>query len=595
MSYADEVKKPGRVRYSKLRLSLDFCNNTYGVLPCTASLPAGQECYNTRKTCQDTPNYAKTVKHYFFSSPVAHREFFSGALPVIVTDPKTVPTEIKPDRGLSVRSKVVVEIQDMEYHDRSADPYFDTRDKPAEGQYFGRLLARNPYFVGRLMLVRTGYLTPGGTFNSVNKLYIISAIDGPIINKERVLYKITGKDLLDYASSGRALVPPPTDGALNAGITISATSLVLDAGTTVADYPTGGGTIAIGDEWVDYTARSGTTISGLTRGQYGTDADGHDAGDAVQLAKKFTGSPVKIIDEILDDFTSIDGDLYIPYDAGLTTPTGTNDEWDDEEDNWLTGINLSVVIGEPTQASGLINEICESFQIDLWWDEEEQKVKLKVNAPPLGNASVSELNDFQHLIADKTKIKDDSTRRISRVIFQYAKINAADDDRASNFARHHFQVSGAEGVDLYNEIKTRVIKSRWLSAAEDGQAVQTAQRLLDRFGDTPKTVTFSVDAKDSTISVGQVVDITSAHFQDVDGSELTLRFQVIKKHEAIQGHIYQYTALSLGFGFSARNGFVADNALPNYSSASDAQKLANAFIGPNTGVFSDGAGLYKVI
>lgn len=54
------------------QLDYDFCGETYGVLPCTATLgliDADDKCYNTLATCQDTPNYNQTTKTLTLSQP----------------------------------------------------------------------------------------------------------------------------------------------------------------------------------------------------------------------------------------------------------------------------------------------------------------------------------------------------------------------------------------------------------------------------------------------------------------------------------------------------------------------------------------------
>jgi len=615
MSYDSERLKVGREKRSQCVLELDYCSNDYGVSPCTASEATGLECYNTRATCQDPSNYSKTTKSYKFCSNEGRLEDEDTSIPIMVSDPKFVPTEIRPDKGLSVRSTVTVEVADISHHDRGFDPYVDTRTEAAQGLFFARLLARNPYHRKRLMRVNTGYLTtdlsetlvteddeervtedglPRVTesnttgqpeFKYKTRLYAISKIEGPIVSDTRIIYKIHGKDLLDFAAGGSAQVPTPSTGKLNASIDSSVTSLVLAAGYLAVDFPTGGGIIAIGDEWASYTARSGSTISGMSRGGHGTEASSHSVGDSVQYVQQFSGSPVDVIYEIIDEHTDIDASTYI-----------TSGDWTAEETYWFSGINLAAKIGVPTDASKLIDEICEAFQIDMWFDDVDQKIKLKANVPPLGNESVVELDDGQHLVAGKTKVKDLPDKRVSRVSFRYGKINHADSDRASNFSRHHYNIeSDAEDADGYDEVKAKTILSKWLNAAEDSIVVQSTQRLLDRFSATPKQVTFQVDAKDSTLELGGLVDITTDYVQNASGAPRTIRYQVIKAREVIQGHTIEYTGLSQGTFFSARNGFIASNSMSTYSAASASERLANAFVGPNIGLFNDGTEPYKII
>ena len=606
MTYATEKARLGREPFVQIELDMDYCSNLYGgglLSPldgtCTAALASGNECYNVRYDCQDTDNFVKTTKTYTLCTPHPNLPVGTTMFPCIVGEPKFTPTEIKPDGGMSLRSGVSITVKDFPHHDRGIDPYISTRSYSADSQgtFWGKWLARNPYYVGRLIRIKAGYIGESGyaTADLQTRLYVIDKITGPVISGDDILYTIIGKDILNLAKNEKIRIPAPSDGALNADILAADTSLVLDGGTTVADYPSGGGTVVIGDEWITYASRTASTLNSLTRGANGTTADNHSTGDGVQIVKNFTGTPVAVINEILTTYVGISSS-YIDY--GLS-PQGS---WDDEETNWHSGVSINAYIGTPTGAFKLLSELCDVFQIDLWWDEVNQKVRLKTNTPPLGNASITELNDTDNLIADKTTVKEDPGRRISRVILHYHKLNMGDDDRISNFARHHFETdSVVEGTNLYDEIKLKETKTLWLTSSNDSTAIQSAQRIIARFGETPTTIKFVLDAKDSDLKTGDLCDITTKRPQNTDGSDKITRFQVIKCKEIKQGHQVEYEALISSFTYNTRYAYVADNALDAtspmtvYDLATAAEKSANAFIGPNSGVFPDGGSLYLII
>lgn len=606
MSYETEKSRLGKKPFVQVELDLDYCSNLYGgglLSPlngtCTANLSAGNECRNTRFGCQDTDNFTKTTKTRKFCTSHPDLPVGTELIPCIKGEPKFTPTEIKPDGGISLRSSVSITVTDFPHHDRGVDPYFSTRTYTAneQGTYFGKMLANNPYYVGRIMRVKDGYIGVNGYSESdlQDRLYVIDKITGPVYSGDNITYTIIGSDLLSLAKSGKIQIPAPNDGALNAAINSTDTSLVLDGNTTVADYPTGGGLVVIGDEWITYTSRSGSTLSGLTRGTNGTTADDHAIGDGVQLAQNFTGTPVAVINDILVNHVGISSS-YIPYN---TSPLGS---WNDEETNWHSGVSIDANIGEPTDAQKLLSEVCEVFQIDLWWDEIDQEVRLKTDAPPLGNESVAELTDEANFIGGKIKVTENPDRRVSRIVLHYDKINLADDNRVSNFARHHFETNTeVEGSNLYNEIRLKQIISRWLTSTNDSTAIQTTQRLISRFGETPKVAKFTLVAKDAGLKTGDLCDLVTSKLQDADGSKKTTRFQITKYKEIKQGHEFSYDALISSFTYNTRYGFIADNALDAtspmtiYDNASDAQKLANAFVGPNSGVFPDGGTPYLII
>lgn len=567
-------------------------------LTCTASLSAGSECYNTRNTCQDTANYTKIFKTIRLCQPRPGLPVGTIMFPCLADKVKYTPTQIKPDKGLSIRSTCEVAINDFAHHDRGLDPYFSTRtfDPMAQGSFLGRLLARNPHYVGRFMRVRDGFIVDGAwDWDSFqDRLFIIDNISGPDIRNGRVTYKVIGKDILKLGEAKRTKVPEPTDGKLDAALTAGATSLTLTATTTLTDYPTGGGTVMIRKEIMTYTSRSGQTVSGLVRGQYGTTATAQSAGDTVQLCKELNANIIDVIDDVLENHIGIDGDIYIPYDAGLTTPTGTNDEWDDEQDNWLN-VTINTVIPKPIGALKLLDALCKENQIDIWWDDEAQKIKLKANVPPLGNASVKELSEGANIIGGSMRIKDMQSMRVSRVRTNYAKINLADDEKDSNFAVTDIYIDAdQEDADTYNEAREEVVTSSLLTASNASNVTQAQQRRVSRFGNSPKELSFDLDAKDADLKTGDLADIASKYVQDADGSNKTLRYQIIYKNEVIPGHRYKYKALS--FSFITRNAFIGADSLGVYTAESDANKLSSAFVAPDAGNFSsDGESPYLII
>jgi hypothetical protein len=302
---------------------------------------------------------------------------------------------------------------------------------------------------------------------------------------------------------------------------------------------------------------------------------------------------VNVVD-VLDDLLNKGGidESFIPYDAGLTTPTGTDDEWDIEKANWLSQ-TLTAVISEPTGVNTLVADLCNENQLNIWWDEIQQEIKMKVNAPPLANASVTELNDNQHLLSGSVKVKDDVNERTSRYLIYYDKINQVEDG-TKNYRKLYIQAdAGKESANEYGDERAKETKSRFFSATNSATVAAIAGRLLNRFALTPKRINFSLDAKDSSLWTGDLCDITTRYIQSFDGSDLVTRFQVVSVQEGEQGHRYDYEALE--FKFSNRNAFIGPDTLLDYASESQANKDAYAFIAETTGLMSDGESGYLII
>lgn len=108
-----------------LELDTDFCANTFGVAPCTAT---GVPCYNTFKTCKDQPNFIKTVKTYKFCSEGMLAPVGELVRPYIPRNGvATAPTVIQPGEGLAIRSQTKIALKDEPDSDYQMDPYRDTR------------------------------------------------------------------------------------------------------------------------------------------------------------------------------------------------------------------------------------------------------------------------------------------------------------------------------------------------------------------------------------------------------------------------------------------------------------------------------------
>ena len=177
MTYEDQKGKYGKTPVFYIEIQADYCSNTYGLGPCTAAGPAAGKCFNTFPTCQDEPNYDATnnptadpdlytKRVYRFSSQRIPGLTQPGDLqchPTIVKV-STTPTKLTPGSGLGMRSTLKVVISDHPWIDVDTDPYVLDRsyDPDLLGSYWGRWIARNKFFEGRVISVFSGYLDDNG-------------------------------------------------------------------------------------------------------------------------------------------------------------------------------------------------------------------------------------------------------------------------------------------------------------------------------------------------------------------------------------------------------------------------------------------------
>lgn len=585
MTFATEKVRVGRQPLVVVELDLDYCGNTYGSAPCTAAVgvTGTQKCWNTRAPCQDPDNFNRGVRTYRFCSQRSNLPVGVSMFPAIVDEPNFSPTKITPGEGLGWRAEVSVTLQDFPHHDRGIDPYVTERnyDPETRGTFFGKLLARNPYYQGRIMRVKTGYITsPWSWDNFETRTYTIESISGPDSNG-RVTIK--GQDILKLADNERAQAPEPNTGKVLAAIDdVTGTLTLTPTGIGNLEYAASG-TYRTGNEIGTFT-RSGDTVTLTARGLYGTVADSHDAGDLFQECLVYsTVNVVNILYGLLTDYVGISAS-YIDF-AG---------EWTAEKNTYLSMHNFSNVISKPEGVKGLIEELCRDALIDMWWDEKQAKVRLKALAPPLANATVAELAEAYDLLPDSVQVKPLPEKRVSRVWVSWDRIDYTERaDKAENYKQHLVNAAAVatEGEDQYDSKSVKIILSRWI--INEAQASTLAGRLVSRYRDTPKLVKFALDAKDSSVWTGDTKDINTRLIQDFDGANLPHRVQILQVDEVAPGHRYEYEALSLAF--SGRYGFIAPNGTGDYSIESETNRNRYAFICLNTGLFSNGDEGYKII
>lgn len=252
-----------------LELDLDWCANVYGSAPCTAAAGSGNECRHTFSTCQDKPNYSRTVNTVRFCS----RGIIAPAgLPVhpYLDKVRTSPTEINVKDGVSRRSNTSVILYDEPIKDVEGDPYFATRPAPAGGTFWTRLIARNPNAVGRPARIKRAFMPAGDPWSDdlfVVEHYIIETIRGPAKNGT---VEVVLKDPVKLAD--RVKVPVPSAGKLAVVFTNNDLELTLEPGQ--ADVYPAAGYVRVGKQVSQYTGKRPTTGWGFENTVDGWTASG---------------------------------------------------------------------------------------------------------------------------------------------------------------------------------------------------------------------------------------------------------------------------------------------------------------------------------
>ncbi len=594
MTFDDQRKTLGREPVVVVELDLDYCTRVYGTAPCAATIgvTGAAKCYNTRRSCQDSGNYVAAVKTYRFSSVLLPMGA-PLAIPSVLSF-RNAPTVIDPAKSFGQRASVSVTFQDGPLADFGIDKYVRERpyDSATTGTFWGKFIRRNPYYNGRPLRIRVGYLDEAGGFDWSNfqtYAYIIENIDGPDGNGK---VTITGKDILKLADDTRALCPPVSRGKLLAAITAVGTTATIDPADAAADYGTEypvEHTIRIGDECIRYS-RVGAVLTLNDRGTDNTLAEEHAAGDAVQLCVRFTDAAVKdVVYSLLTDYAGIPAS-YIDFPA-----------WEAEADTWLGSYKLTALLSDPMGVNSLLTELTQQALFYIWWNERTQKIDFKAIRPAI-ETEITELTDDYNAIAGSLKTTERPDERVTQVWVHFALTSpTADGEKIENY--HQLQIAAdpaAEDVTQYGDQRIRRIYSRWFAA--DVSAVNAAllgQRLVYRYRNNPRRLSMKIDAKDVGIWTGDVVRVTSKVIQSDTGAPLPTTFQVISISETKPGH--EYLVELLDTFFNGRYCFITPNDMPVYSLATEDQKRLYGFISPGlstaptAALFADGTEAYKIV
>lgn len=501
----------------------------------TAIIPLSVEpCFNTRATCQDTDNYARgtlPLKFVKSRSPLPNDDYYLPALESISIGAGQLNPggANKSSSPFGQRGTVSVSFKDFPHDDKLVDPYRDGRayDPFTRGTFFTKLLARNPYYMHRLIEIDSGYLVDGEIVEAIKRTFVITSFDG-VDSAGNV--KVSGKDILTLAESSKAQAPQTSTGKLALDMTTGLASFdLVPAGIGNIEYAASG-YVRIAKEIIAFT-RVGDTITPTTRGALGTEDEPHEADSTVQMCLEYSAQlPVDILYDLLLNYANI--------------PVSYLDKanWDVEGGAYLPRL-YSTLITEPTGISQLVGEMCEQMFFSVWWDERVNLVKVRAVRAPQDDV-IYNLNDDAHLVKDSVAWKDLPDQLVTQVSVYYGQVNPTLKlDEANNYSTVFTVLNaGASGANKYGINKIKTIFSRWIPSAAAGAAEDLATKIANRFGEIPKQVAFRVDAKDSYLWLGDFVRMQNRLMLDQFGLPRFADMQIFSANESDMGSQFKYIA-----------------------------------------------------
>jgi hypothetical protein len=412
------------------------------------------------QTSPDSPETELTLRF------AIDTEYLPNSIPAIasITDVQIQSATISLGEDLGQRGSVTVTFRDHRHIWAGED--FDS------GTFWGKFRARygltlqgNP-----LRLIRG---TLGQELEDMEiRHFLIDSTDGPDIYG---VYKIIAKDVLALANGSRAIAPLLSNGFLVGNITNVAATLTLSPSGIGAEYPASGYVAIGGKEIVSFTRAA--DILTITRAQFNTVAQAHNAQDRVQLCLEYNAdSPADIIYDLLTTYAGIDPDFI-----SLST-------WNAEVSAYLNTV-YSALIPDPRPVDQLISELIEQAALALWWDNIGQTIRLQVLRNVSTNAAVY---DEDNTLERTLQITEQPERRLSEMQVYFAKINPLIQDDEDDNYRSSAKVEDDTAVTEYGNAAIKKIRSRWIPSGGRAVAETVANKQLGRFRDPPRLMKFDL-------------------------------------------------------------------------------------------------------
>ncbi|MFZ5736305.1 MAG: hypothetical protein ACOY6K_05420, partial [Pseudomonadota bacterium] len=498
-----------------LEIDLPVCTRSYGVSPCTASIPetGADFCFNTRKTCQVREAYDEDDVTLRFARPADYLPVEIDAIPSIAEIAFT-PATISLGENLGTRATLQVTFVDHPHSDTGDgfDPYLDERDYDPwrRGTFWGKFRARHPFLTGRSVRLITG-LVGQSLAEMETRYFIVDSFDGPTPAGR---YTLSCKDVLKLADGDRAQAPRMSSGFLQSDISSASTNLTLSPTGAALDYPNDGYIQIGGKEVIRYHKGGGDVLSFDERGLAGTVAQAHKAQDRVQVVLRYDAlDPANIITDLLVNYSGVSGSQI------------NVSEWLAETEAFL-GTLYSAWICEPTSVATLISELIQQACLVIWQSETDQNIKLKVlRGVTTGAATFSP----DVVVKGSLDIHEQPTKRVSRVQIYFGQISPLKSISDVDNYRSSALVVDEAGEEDYGSSAIKTIYSRWIPPFGRAVAERAAAIHIGRYSVPPRRAVFTVPRYNGVVpALGIGYRLTAGSVQDASGAPADIPIEVTR-------------------------------------------------------------------
>jgi hypothetical protein len=516
--------------YQMVELTQRRCDLRFGIGACEAE--GSPLCYQTWATCKfkSAFNLDGVYRWRFVPkdqtlrlpySEASADDITGHAIPCIRSI-STSPTRLnigsvrRGESPFGVRSTLTVDFDEFASDDRDGDFYLADRvDLPRAG-FWQKFIRRVGDALGQIEArLYTWY--EGQDLSEA----VVTRFDVRNLVVSKAGARLECDDPLQRLEFRKAQFPRATGAILRVDITANqiAGIEIAQIGTEIsADYGNTGSQryLRINREIIGYTGWSESdgiyTLTGVTRGQGGTEATAHPADDAVQRVGRYVRERFyRVALDLMENHSTLTADLI--DSAG----------WEAEGQSYLPTLQTTAWVVDPQDVNNLIGELCRDGLFHVWWDERGQLARMQAVRPPVFGAAVPVTQSANIMQAGFDRKPDD---RLTRVTARY---NPRDpfSTAPENYRIVQVRIDGdAEGpFQADATIRENAINSRWINTIANGRLVGAA--LIRRYNVTPEYVTITLDKKDAGLGVGSFIDLTTPDYVDGEGRPLASRWEVI--------------------------------------------------------------------
>lgn len=209
------------------------------------------KCFNSKKTCQDTPNYVEQGATFRFAKPTDYLPASIEAIPSI-SNVAFTPAVISLGADLGQRATLEITFVDHPHSDTGIgfDKYLVNRsyDPFSQGTFWGKFRARQPFLQGRPLRLINGVVGQALAVMETRH-YVIESFDGP---RPDGTFVLTAQDVLKLADGDRAQAPAMSLGYLVADVATGDTTITLTPAGVGSTYPGAGYLNLGGSEMVSF-------------------------------------------------------------------------------------------------------------------------------------------------------------------------------------------------------------------------------------------------------------------------------------------------------------------------------------------------------